>query len=120
MKNWHNLSEKIPKINTYIFILSKDFKEIYYGKLVVYLNSMEEDGGFFDYSFEEDEEHGFLEGDLFWEMYGNDNDIDDNILWDTIEAFPYWITLQELIEVTINKEEDSNEEINNRADILDL
>lgn len=121
MSKWNKISSKIPKINTYVHMLGKDFKEIGYGKLVVFLNPMNEEGGFFDDFEDSDDRHNLTEGDVFWKMYGEQSDMEDNVCWDSIENFPYWITEKDLIEFMIeNKEKIINDDETGRFDILDL
>lgn len=123
MENWNNLSRKIPKINTYIYLLDKELTEIAYGKLIVYLDSMIETGEFFDnfYSDEEEIDHNLTEGDLFWKLYGDKNAIDNNVCWATVEEYPYWITPEDIIKLVTNDQQlDKEEEIDSRSDILDL
>ncbi len=123
MTKWNNLSRKIPKINTYIYALDKELTEIAYGKLHVFLDSMNESGGFFHEFYDDDEEidHEFTEGDLFWKLYGNENKIDNNVCWATVEEYPHWITPEDIVKLVTNEQQlELEEEINNRADILDL
>jgi hypothetical protein len=98
-------------------MLDKDLEEMGYGKLVVYLDSMVEDYGFFE---DYDDPPNFSEGDIFWKMYGVGADMNDNICWDTIEAYPYWIEMKDIIQSTTNKEEMKEKSETDRFDILDL
>jgi hypothetical protein len=123
MTKWNNLSKRLPKINIYIYAMDKELSEIAYGKLVVFLDSMNKSGGFFNDFYEHDEEisHEFTEGDLFWKLYGDENKIDNNVCWATVEEYPHWITPEDIIKLVTNDNQlDKEEEIDNRADILDL
>ena len=125
MTKWNNLSRKIPKINAYTYALDKELTEIAYGKLIVYLDLMDEPGGFFDNFYDKDEEtsHKLTEGDLFWKLYGDENAIDNNVCWATVEEYPYWITPKDIVNLVTDKqqlEKEDGEKIDNRADILDL
>jgi hypothetical protein len=123
MTKWNKLSRRLPKINVYTYTMDKELTEIGYGKLVVFIDSMNESGGFFADFYEHDEEigHEFTEGDLFWKIYGDENKIDNNVCWGTVEEYPYWITPEDIIKlVTNNQQLDKEEEIDSRSDILDL
>jgi len=122
MKRWNKLSRKIPKINTYIYALHDSLSELVYGKLVVYIPQMDEEDGFFEVFYEDGEEHshGFQEGDLFWMLYGDERPIDENVCWDTVENYPYWIIPTDLVQIATNRDELKEIEETDRFDILDI
>ncbi len=122
MIQWNKLSRKIPKINTYVYALHRDRNDLGYGKLVVYIESMDDEDGFFEtfYDENEDHDHGFQEGDLFWIVYGDAMPIDENLCWDTVENYPCWMTPEDLVRLTTNGEESEESEGTDRFDILDI
>jgi len=124
MIKWNSLSTKIPNINTYVYMLSNTLKTVGYGKLCVFLNSMSaKEGGFFKHF---DVSHGLVEGDIFWKIYGEQVDIEDNVSWGKIEDFPYWITEDDLAKFVVENrgvdevEVDVEEVKVERSQILDI
>ena len=110
MENWHNISEKLPKINECVFILSKK-KNARVAKLMIYDEKM------FSLNFDYDER--LRNGDAFWRVINiNSNMEEKRYEWTTTKQFPYWLTQKELIEHTLHNE--TTEDKPNRLNILDL
>ena len=128
MSKWNSLLRKLPRINTYVYMLSKDGTTMGYGKLCVFLDSMDEEGGFFSF-FENISEnpHNLVEGDIFWKIYGEETNIENNVLWGQAEEFPYWITERDLAQfivenakIDVIEEMDEVERVESRSQILDI
>ncbi len=123
------MSKEIPRINTYVYMLSSNGKTMGYGKLCVYLDGMSaENNGFFSYfDIDTDKLPDFTEGDIFWKIYGNEVDIENNVLWGSAEDFPYWIEEEDLAlfivennDITVAEDIEEVEKVESRSQILDL
>jgi hypothetical protein len=101
MKNWNNISEKIPKINTLVFIFGTKKTRIHHSKLKVFAKQEHIDNS----------ENTLKEGDVFWESKEENK-------WYSIEDYPYWLTNKELVKLT-TKEIKGTESLN-RFDIMDI
>lgn len=126
MSRWNSISKEIPRINTYVFMMNKSGKSIGYGKLCVYLDTMSEEAEGFFSQFEDMSANppDFTEGDIFWKMYGEESNIENNVLWGKTEDFPYWILEEDLIKFVIENGGISAlaevEKIKSRSQILDI
>jgi hypothetical protein len=123
------MSQEIPRINTYVYMMSDTGNTMGYGKLCVYLDSMSiENKGFFShFDILPDNPPDFVEGDIFWKVYGTEVDIENNVLWGKCEDFPYWITEEDLVQFIVeNNEMEFEEKVEEkvekieRSQILDI
>ncbi len=101
----YTLSEKLPKINTDVFIFSRKLKTVYSGSLKIYVKGKKM------------QDCDLKEGDIYWENYNISN---KNKTWGEVESFPYWTSMDNLLEIVkMSVKLEETEELN-RLDILDL
>lgn len=103
MKNLNNITEKLPKINRYVFIFKKDLSKVRYAKLCIYDYQCKA------YNIREDDRKrlGLEQDDIFWRV-----GLIKKAKWSTTDNFPYWIEEKDLLNLFVEK--------TNRLEILDL
>ena len=104
MIKWHKITEKLPPINTVMFILDKNKLEIKAAKLLIFRSNMP--------GINNSEKDPLKEEDIFW-----DNKSDKN--WYRVTERPYCLTNKELVQLVIEKTEEAEKKAN-RLEILDL
>lgn len=109
--NWHKITEKLAPINEYVFILSVKQNHIRIAKLNIYdknnneINSVDI----------------FTNGDIYWLLLNEENINENRHNWGRITLFPYWLTKEELILLTLKKQKQlDNDEESDRFELLDL
>ena len=108
MKNWNNLSKKLPKINEEVYILSVLNRKIIMAKLQVSI------GPNFSYINGMTKEEGIRkENDLYWIIKHFKKEPD----WALTIDYPYWMEKEELLKLVLDKKE---LEKTNRFEIMDL
>ncbi len=115
---WHKLSEKLAPINEKVFILSINHRRIKEAKLRVCENTD------FLKGYAHNENNPIISGDLYWLITCFRDDEDDPIssALTLPMHYPYWIEMEKLIKETTKtiKEEEPEDPVENRAEILDL
>ena len=104
LKNCNNISDKLPKINKAVYVFYKDNSRFYSAKLKIYDPKMPKiDIG-----------TGTLkEGDIYWLMF---HDREWELRWNTIDLFPYWMEIDDLLKLVIPQEK----QVLHKSEILDI
>jgi hypothetical protein len=99
----NNITEKLPKINRYVYIFKKDFSKLRYAKLYIYDYQSKA------YNIRKDDRKrlGLEQGDIFWRI-----GFIKKAKWATVDKFPYWVEEKDLLNLIVEK--------TNRLEILDL
>jgi hypothetical protein len=104
MKNWNNLSSKIPKINKNVFILKISHDILYSARLRVYSNNLKRKA------------EGLEEGDLYWAVYSFKEKC---VCWAPVENFPHWIEIKDILKLVVPSNEKTGKKVT-RNDLLDF
>ena len=104
LDNWNNIENKIPKINTVVYILGANFKWFFPAQLKIYDKS--------------NSNMVFTEGkplktdDIYWGRYSM---LLKCQKWSRIENFPYWMEGEDLLKMIVPEVEELN-----RFEIMDI
>ena len=85
LKNWNKIDEKLPKINTVVYIMGASFKVIHKAKLLVYDKKI---------SRLQTDKVKIEEGDVYWNFYLFCN---KGMSWAHTEVYPYWAPVEDIL-----------------------
>ncbi len=91
LEHWNNLSEKLPKINSVVAIMNKDFKDFHLAKLKVYTTGNKKIN-----PKSATEEPDLKEGDIYWDVYVYSV---EQLVWMRDSFSPYWMELEDLLKI---------------------
>ena len=105
MKKWHTLSEKIPPINEYVFIMDFGRRIVDKAKLCVHDKKNQK------IHYDDDP---LKDGAVYWEQTGEVG------TWARVETYPFWLNGAELAGLVREKIKKQKEEKISKFDILDI